>query len=152
MRARSHPVFAALGLAAALGGCNSTGYSACYQVECPYPSAHEDSSAGYVLAHPPHHPAFGELPFDDPSYDYTHRSLTISPGAGNAQAANMALQTTTPWPRYSRDTNIPGNGAQMTKAIHEFESGQRPPLQSTGGGGPAIEINNNSVGSVPPVQ
>jgi hypothetical protein len=134
MRARSRRMFAALGLTAALGGCNSPGYSSCYQVACPY------------------RPAFVEPPFDDPSYDYTHRRLTISPGAGNAQAANLALQTATPWPRYSRDTNIPGNGAQMTKAIHEFESGQRPPLQSTGSSGPAIEINNTSSATPPTSQ
>jgi hypothetical protein len=129
MRARSLRIFAALELAAALGGCNSAGYSACYQVACPAPA--------------PARPAFGELPFDDPSADYTRRSVTISPGAGNAQAANTALQTATPWPRYSQNTNIPGNGAQMTKAIHEFESGKRPPLESTSGGSPALQQNFN---------
>ena len=103
--------------------------------ECPYPPVYHNSYAGYVPAYAPGRPAFGEPPFDDPFADYTQRSLTISPGAGNAQAANTALQTATPWPRYSSDTNIPGNGAQMVKAVHEFESGKRPPLAEAAGGG-----------------
>ena len=70
-------------------------------------------------------PAFGEPPWDDPSPIIRQRILTISPGAGNAQAANTALQTETPWPRYSNNTNIPGNGAQMVRAVQQYESGTR---------------------------
>lgn len=148
MRARLLTVVAALGLAAPLGACNPAGYPTCYRVECPYPPVYQNSYAGYVPAYAPGRPAFGEPPFDDPFSDYTQRRLTISPGTGNAQAANQALQTATPWPRYSNDTNIPGNGAQMVKAVNDFESGKRPPLESTGGGGgPAIQINNNSGGA-----
>jgi hypothetical protein len=123
MRARSPQIVAALGLAAALGGCNSAGYPTCYYgVQCPHPPAYQNSYTGYVGGRP----AFGELPFDDPSADYLQRSLTVSPGAGNAEAANTALQTATPWPRYSNDTNIPGNGARMVGAVHNFESGGSP--------------------------
>jgi hypothetical protein len=147
MGARSLRVVAALGLAAALGGCNPLAYPDCYRVGCPYPPVYHNSFAGYVPAYAPGRPAFGEPPYDDPFADYTQRSLTISPGAGNAQAANTALQTATPWPRYSKDTNIPGNGAQMVKAIHEFESGKRPPLaEAAGGGAPGLQINNISGG------
>ena len=99
----------------ALGACNPAGYPTCYRVECPYPPVYQNSYVGYVPAYAPGGPAFGEAPFDDPFSDYTQRSPTISPGAGNAQAANLALQTATPWPRYSSNTNIPGNGAQMVK-------------------------------------
>ncbi|MBV8443848.1 MAG: hypothetical protein JO312_25400 [Hyphomicrobiales bacterium] len=70
------------------------------------------------------------VPFDDPTADYTQRSLTISPTTGNAQAANLAIQTGTPWPRDSQYTRIPGNGSQMVRAVENFESG-------TGGGPPA---------------
>ena len=80
--------------------------------------------------------------FDDPGADYARRSVTISPGAGNSQAANEALQTTTPWPRHSDNTHIPGNGAQMVKAIREFETGKRPPLVESGGGNIGVQINN----------
>jgi hypothetical protein len=146
MRARSLQIVAALGLGAALGGCNPAGYPTCFRVECPYPPVYQNSYAGYVPAYTNGRLAFGEPPFDDPFADYTQRSLTISPTTGNAQAANLALQTATPWPRYSRDTKIPGNGPQMVKAVHEFESGKRPPLVETGGGAPGVQINNISGG------
>jgi hypothetical protein len=129
---RSAAAMAALGLGVALAGCNPAGYPTCFRVECPYPPVYNASYAGYVPAYAPGRPAFGEPPWDDPFADYTQRILTISPGAGNSQAANTALQTETPWPRYSSNTNIPGNGAQMVKAVQQFESGTRP---SPGGGG-----------------
>jgi hypothetical protein len=145
MRARPLKIVAALGLAAALGGCNPAGYPTCFRVECPYPPVYRNSYAGYVPAYTDGRPAFGEPPFDDPFADYTQRSLTISQGAGNAQAANLALQTATPWPPHSSNTNIPANGARMVRAVQQFESGTRPTpgssdlggLGSTGiGGGP----------------
>jgi len=127
MRARSFKVVAALGLAAGLSGCNPLAYPDCYRVQCPYPPVYRNSYAGYVPAYTDGRPAFGEPPFDDPFADYTQRSLTISPGAGNAQAAAVALQTATTWPRYSSNTNIPGNGARMVGAVHNFESGAYEP-------------------------
>jgi hypothetical protein len=127
MRARSFKVVAALGLSAGLSGCNPLAYPDCYRVQCPYPPVYRNSYAGYVPAYTDGRPAFGEPPFDDPFADYTQRSLTISPGAGNAQAANVALQTATTWPRYSSNTNIPGNGARMVGAVHNFESGAYEP-------------------------
>jgi hypothetical protein len=114
-----------LGLAAALGGCDPAGYPDCFRVQCSSPPFYHASYANYVPAYEatyPPRPAFFEPPWDDPFVDYTQRSLTISPGAGNAQAANTALQTATPWPRYSNNTNIPGNGARMVKAIHDYEN------------------------------
>jgi len=153
MRARSLGAVAALGLAAGLSGCNPLAYPDCYRVQCPYPPVYQNGYAGYVPAYTPGRPAFGEPPFDDPFFDYTQRSLTIAPGAGNAQAANTALETATPWPRYSSNTKIPGNGAQMVRAVHELESGTRETESakrslnpSTGGGGPGIQVNVNSGG------
>jgi hypothetical protein len=61
--------------------------------------------------------------FDDPSADYLQRTALVSPSGGDAQAANIAMQTSTPWPRYSNDTNIPANGARIVKAITRYESG-----------------------------
>jgi hypothetical protein len=132
MRARPLQIISALGLAAALSGCNPAGYPTCFRVECPYPPVYQNSYAGYVPAYTDGRPAFGEPPFDDPFANYTQRSLTVSPTSGNAQAANEVLQTATPWPRYSSNTNIPGNGARMVGAVHNFESGGSPPF------GPAL--------------
>jgi hypothetical protein len=61
--------------------------------------------------------------FDDPTADYLQRTALVSTSGGDAQAANVAMQTVTPWPRYSNDTNIPANGARIVKAITRYESG-----------------------------
>ena len=61
--------------------------------------------------------------FDDPTADYLQRTPLVSTSGGDAQAANIAMQTATPWPRYSNDTNIPANGARIVKAINRYESG-----------------------------
>src|ERR1700722_2302229 len=53
--------------------------------------------------------------FDDPTADYLQRTALVSTSGGDAQAANIAMQTATPWPRYSNDTNIPANGARIVK-------------------------------------
>jgi hypothetical protein len=66
--------------------------------------------------------------FDDPTADYLQRTPLVSTSGGDAQAANIAMQTPTPWPRYSNDTNIPANGSRIVKAINRYESG------SAGGG------------------
>jgi hypothetical protein len=60
--------------------------------------------------------------FDDPFADYLQRTALVSTTGGDSQAANTALQTATPWPRYSNDTNIPANGARIVKAITRYES------------------------------
>ena len=65
MRARSLQIVAALGLGAALGGCNPAGYPTCFRVECPYPPVYQNSYAGYVPAYTDGRPAFGEPPFDN---------------------------------------------------------------------------------------
>jgi hypothetical protein len=126
----------AVALGLGLGGCNPAGYPPCFRVECPYPAYH-DSYAGYIPAYAPGAPAFGEPPWDDPFVDYTDRSLTISHSTGNAQAANEALQTATPWPPYSYDARIPGNGARSVRAVTQFESGAAPAgAAAPAGGGP----------------
>ncbi len=76
--------------------------------------------------------------FDDPFSDYLQRTALVSTTGGNAQAANIAMQTATPWPRYANDTNIPGNGARIVKAITRYESG------STGASEGATPAGGNS--------
>ena len=61
--------------------------------------------------------------FDDPSADYLQRTALVSTTGGDSQATNTAMQTATPWPRYANDTNIPANGARITKVITRYESG-----------------------------
>ena len=128
MRALALQIVSVFGLAAELGGCNPAGYPTCFRVQCPYPPVYQNSYAGYVPAYIDGRPAFGEPLWDDPFADYTQRTLTINPTSGNAQAANTVLQTATPWPRYSSNTNIPGNGPRMVGAVHNFQSGGSPPF------------------------
>ena len=61
--------------------------------------------------------------FDDPFADYLRRTALVSTTGGDAQAANIAMQTPTPWPRYANDMNIPANGARLVKVINRYESG-----------------------------
>jgi hypothetical protein len=85
-------------------------------------------------------------PFDDPGYDYTQRMLTISPSAGNAQAANVVIQTAGPWPSRGHDTNVPANGVRMDKAIQRFETRGAQPTSPI----PAAASANVGGSGVPP--
>jgi hypothetical protein len=93
--------------------------------------------------------------FDDPSADYLQRTALVSTSGGDAQAANIAMQTATPWPRYSNDTNIPANGARITKVITRYESGSAsasggdsatPSAASQGGSAGGAPTNGASTG------
>jgi hypothetical protein len=61
--------------------------------------------------------------FDAPFADYTQRTIMVANTGGDSLAANTALQTATPWPRYANDTNIPADAARMTTVIKRYESG-----------------------------
>src|ERR1700689_2794645 len=41
------------------------------------------------------------IPWDDEFAQYGQRITTVTPAAGNTQAANAAIQTINPWPRYA---------------------------------------------------
>ena len=71
--------------------------------------------------------------FDDPFADYLPRTALVSTTGGDAQAANIAMQTPTPWPRYANDTNIPANGARLAKVITRYEGGGASASASDGG-------------------
>jgi len=47
----------------------------------------------------------------------------FTPDAGNAKDVNAAIHVIDPWPRYSGNRRIPGNGARMTGAIQRYRSG-----------------------------
>ena len=56
------------------------------------------------------------------NYDYLSRSDGISLSAGDAAAANTAIQTPTPWPAYVNDTAIPGYGPHAVNVIEFFNT------------------------------
>ncbi|MGB7973608.1 MAG: hypothetical protein WCF81_04510 [Roseiarcus sp.] len=91
--------------------------------------------------------------FDDPFADYLQRTALVSTTGGDSPAANVAMQTATPWPRYANDTNIPANGARIAKAISRYESGApsasdsaMPSAASPGGNAGAGAPNGPSTG------
>ena len=101
--------------------------------------------------------------FDDPFADYLQRTALVSTTGGDAQAANIAMQTATPWPRYANDTNIPANGARIVKVINRYESGSAgagasdsatPSAANPGGNTGAGPTNGASTGMTasPPAQ
>ena len=60
----------------------------------------------------------------------------VATSGGDSLAANTALQTATPWPRYANDTNIPADGARMANVVKRYESGASDSgAQSPGYGG-----------------
>jgi hypothetical protein len=48
---------------------------------------------------------------------YLARRDTISPGGGDAVAANMVEQMNDPWPRNSQNKNLTFNGQRMQRAV-----------------------------------
>ena len=68
------------------------------------------------------------------NYDYQSRSDFISLSAGDAPAANIAIQHPTPWPPYVNDVAIPGYGPRAVNVIEIFNT---LPKKSGSGGGTA---------------
>jgi hypothetical protein len=66
------------------------------------------------------------------NYDYLSRSDFISLSAGDAPAANIAIQSPTPWPPYVNDVAIPGYGPRAVNVIEWFNT--LPPRPKSGGG------------------
>jgi hypothetical protein len=63
---------------------------------------------------------------------YYDRRETISLGAKDAVAANMAEQTIDPWPRQSGNTNLAFNGEKMQSAQERYRQNQvYPPVNAT---------------------
>jgi len=97
---------------------------------------------------------------DDPFADYGRRTMTVSPGAGNAMAANTAIQVINPTPAYAYNTHIPGNGSRAVRAIRCYEGeqvgGGAPQTSAQGGANVSVNIGSgvgatsNSSPSCPP--
>src|SRR5271169_593951 len=87
--------------------------------------------------------------FDDPFSQYFERSMTITPGAGNAPAANAAIQRIDPWPPYAGYTRIPGRGQRAVDSIEKMNRFPNPFLaqQAGFGGGPSGSSVGGGAGS-----
>jgi hypothetical protein len=66
-------------------------------------------------------------PWDDPFEQYFQRKDTVTLGAGNARAVNSATHVIDPWPRYVRNTRIPGDGGRMAGAVERYRDVSKLP-------------------------
>jgi hypothetical protein len=71
---------------------------------------------------------------DNPFSEYIQREVTITPGGGDANDTNAAIHTIDPWPAYSRNTRIPGNGRLSVDAVERMYRNPFPLSQGGGGG------------------
>lgn len=85
---------------------------------------------------------------DDPFSDYLQRSQGISTSAGNANAANEAIQTITPWPRYVGDRRIPLEGRQGVDSIERMYK-VPDPFDQKGAGAQGGASSGASAGASP---
>ena len=83
--------------------------------------------------------------FNDPFAEYAERSITISPGAGNANDANAALHTIDPWPGYAGNTRVPGRGENAVNSIVRLNRFPNPFLAQQPGFG--VGPSGGSIGS-----
>ncbi len=60
------------------------------------------------------------------------RRDAINPSLGNAIAANTALQTIDPWPRYVEKTHIHTDGAKASNAIDAYRAPPEDGKSETG--------------------
>jgi hypothetical protein len=63
---------------------------------------------------------------------YYDRRETVAFGAGDAVAANAAVQTIDPWPRGSDKRDFSTNGPRMAGAIERYRTGRIIQPQGTG--------------------
>lgn len=64
--------------------------------------------------------ALAQDAYNEPNYNVGSRSDFISLNAGDANKANLAIQTPTPWPSYVNDTDIDRDGVSSQLVIEEF--------------------------------
>ncbi len=76
------------------------------------------------------------------SNQYFERKDTVTFGAGDAVATNIAIQTPDPWPRGSKNTTIAANGAKLARIYRRYVEGPRQ-----GGGAAPQNVTNVNVSS-----
>jgi hypothetical protein len=72
--------------------------------------------------------------------DYLDRRDTISLSAGDAVAANLAIQTIDPWPAEAARHSVPGNGKVVAAAVDRYNNGQVTPPQAQGTSAIAVQV------------
>jgi hypothetical protein len=76
---------------------------------------------------------------------YFDRRDPVALGAGDAIAANEAMQTIDPWPPYSGNTNIAANGQRMQAAAERYRTDKVvPPVDPMAPSAPVIAAQSNS--------
>jgi hypothetical protein len=83
--------------------------------------------------------------FNDPFAEYAERTITISPGAGNAKDANAALHAIDPWPAYAGYTRVPGRGEHAVSSIVRLNRFPNPFLAQQPGFG--VGPSGGSIGT-----
>lgn len=83
---------------------------------------------------------------DDQRYEYLAHTDTVTEGAGDAVAANKAVQTINPWPVHSQNKNIDLDGKRGHLAVRRYETNTsiKPKGLSSD---PSIDLNGNGNGS-----
>ncbi len=77
---------------------------------------------------------------------YLDRRDAIALGAGDAVAANAAMQTIDPWPPQSGNTHIASNGQKMQSAIERYRTNTvTPPVSPM-----MLQVSNPSPTTPPP--
>jgi hypothetical protein len=78
---------------------------------------------------------------------YLDRRDTVSFEAGDANAANKAIQTIDPWPVYAGDRNIPANGERMAAAGERYRTGKV--YQPRGFGTSSVRVESSGTPPTP---
>ena len=73
----------------------------------------------------------------NPYYSGLDRSDTIAIDAGDAAAANIAVQTPNPWPDYLNDTEIENSGTMADQVMQEFYARHAEKVQAA----PMVNFN-----------
>jgi hypothetical protein len=58
----------------------------------------------------------------DQLYEYRAHTDKVTEGAGNANAANQAIQTVDTWPVYSQKTEANTDGKRVMAAVRRYEA------------------------------
>ena len=72
----------------------------------------------------------------DQLYEYRAHTDKVTEGAGNANAANRAIQTVDPWPVYAEKTQINMDGKRALTAVRRYETntGGKPSADASANG------------------
>jgi hypothetical protein len=72
----------------------------------------------------------------DQYYEYKAHTDKVTEGAGNASAANRAIQTIDPWPAHAENTQINMDGKRALTAVRRYETntGAKPSADASANG------------------